>query len=560
MSDYTEYSLSELNKLLQESFVKNWDRPALSDYKGVTMYYRDVARKMAKLHIIFRELGIKKGDKIGICSRNQAHWAVAYMAIMTYGCVLVPILHEFKPTNIEFIVTHSDCKILFAGSAVLEGISTSNMRGVKRVFCLDDFSVVYESDKEKKASYVMEHINELFGKEYPKTFDSSCLNFYSPENEDEMVMINYTSGTSGFSKGVMIPYRSLMSNVLFAWKVIPQMDNTCDVVSILPSAHMYGMMFEFLFEMTKGAHVHFLTRIPSPSIIVSAFENIKPKIIISVPLIIEKIYKNRLQPFLEKQGVRFLLRLPVVDKQIKQQINNSLTSSFGGNFEEVIIGGAPFNRDADKFFASMDFRVTVGYGMTECGPIISYAHWNERKVESCGYAAPRMEVRVDSTDPQNIPGEIQVRGANVMLGYYKNEQATKESFTEDGWMRTGDLGVIDADGYLYIKGRSKNMILGPSGQNIYPEEIESSINNMPYVVESLVIEDEGKLIALIFPDLEATSRDGLSSDDLNLKMKENIDIVNSEMPNYSKIAGFKLMPEEFEKTPKRSIKRYIYQK
>ncbi len=558
MRNFQDYKLSELNQLLQDSFSTNWDRPALSDYRGVTMYYRDLARKISKLHIVFREMGIKKGDKIGICSRNQAHWAVAYLATMTYGAVLVPILHEFKPANIEFIVTHSECKVLFAGSAVLEGIAVHHMPDIQTVICLDDFTIVFT--KNDKAAYAIDHVNELFGKEYPKSFNQSCLNYYAPKNEDEMAMINYTSGTSGFSKGVMIPYRALMSNVLFAEKIVPQVNNTSDVVSILPAAHMYGMMFEFLYEMTRGAHVHFLTRVPSPSIIVKAFDEIKPKIIIAVPLIIEKIYKSRLQPFLQKQGVRFLLRLPVVDKQIKQQINNSLTASFGGNFEEVIVGGAPFNKDADKFFASMDFKVTVGYGMTECAPILTYAHWNERKVESCGYAAPRMEIRIDSPNPQNIPGEIQVRGANVMLGYYKNEKATKEAFTEDGWMRTGDLGIIDNDGYLFIKGRSKNMILGPSGQNIYPEEIESSINNMPYVLESLVIDDEGKMTALIVPDMEAVAKDGISSDELMAKMQENIDIVNGEMPNYSKISGFKLMPEEFEKTPKRSIKRYIYQK
>lgn len=558
MKNFQEYKLSELNQLLQDSFSENWDRPALSDYRGVTMYYRDLARKIAKLHILFREMGIEKGDKIGICSRNQANWAVAYLATMTYGAVLVPILHEFKPTNIEFIVTHSECKVLFAGSAVLEGIAVPHMPDVQTVFCLDDFCIIYA--KEDRARYAVDHVNELFGREYPKSFDKSCLEYYVPSSEDEMVMINYTSGTSGFSKGVMLPYRALMSNVLFAETIVPQVDNTAEVVSILPAAHMYGMMFEFLYEMTRGTHVHFLTRVPSPSIIVKAFDEIKPKIIIAVPLIIEKIYKSRLQPFLQKQGVRFLLRLPVIDKQIKQQINNSLTASFGGNFEEVIIGGAPFNKDADKFFASMDFKVAVGYGMTECAPILTYAHWNERKVESCGYAAPRMEIRIDSDDPQHVPGEIQARGANVMLGYFKNEKATKEAFTEDGWMRTGDLGIIDSDGYLFIKGRSKNMILGPSGQNIYPEEIESSINNMAYVLESLVIDDDGKIIALIVPDMEAAAKDGLTTDDLMAKMKENIDLVNTEMPNYSKVSGFKLMPEEFEKTPKRSIKRYIYQK
>ncbi len=552
-----DYKLEDLNKILQQSFSENWNRPALSDYKGITLYYRDVARKIAKIHIIFKECGVKKGDTIALCSRNQANWALVYLATITYGAVIVPILHEFKASNIEHIVRHSESKILFAGSNVLEGLTIANMEGLLSVFCVDDFTVVYSKDNRVKET--IERLNELFGKSYPKTFSQDYINYYAPENEDELAMINYTSGTSGFSKGVMIPYRALMSNVLFAWKVLPQVTNESDVVSILPAAHMYGMMFEFLFEMTVGAHVHFLTRIPSPSIILKAFEEIKPKIIISVPLIIEKIYKNRLQPFLSKPGVRFLLRLPMIDKKVKGQINDTLTASFGGNFEEVIIGGAPFNKDADAFFHSMGFRYTIGYGMTECAPIISYAHWNEARVGSCGYSAPRMEIRIDSKKPTEVPGEIQVKGANTMLGYFKNEQATKEAFTEDGWMRTGDLGVLDSDGYLYIKGRSKSMILGPSGQNIYPEEIESSINNMPYVVESLVIEDEGKIVALIYPDFCAASADGLNVDMLNQKMKENIDIVNEDMPNYSKITTFKLMPEEFEKTPKRSIKRYMYQ-
>ena len=552
------YTSDSLIEIIEESFKHNWNRPALSDYKGITLYYRDVARRVAKMHIVFRESGVKQGDKIAICSKNQSNWAVVFLSCLTYGAVPVPILHEFKPSNIEHIVNHSDSMILFAGSIILEGLTLSHMPNVSTVICLDDFSLV--QTKDKAVYLAMEHLNELFGKAYPKVFGPDCISYRRESDPDEMAMINYTSGTSGFSKGVMIPYRALRSNVLFAYKVMSSVDENSNVVSILPSAHMYGMMFEFLYEMTVGAHVHFLTRLPSPSVIVKAFEEIKPKIIISVPLVIEKIYKNRLQPFLSTPGVRFLLRLPIADKKIKTQINDTLTSSFGGAFEEVIIGGAAFNKEADSFFNSIGFKYTVGYGMTECAPIIAYADWKEKRVGSCGYAAPRMQIRIDSDKPRTVPGEIQVKGDNTMLGYYKNEIATRDAFTEDGWMRTGDLGILDKDGFLYIKGRSKNMILGPSGQNIYPEEIESIINNMPYVVESLVIEDDGKMIALIYPDLEGASRDGLSTAaQIEAKMKENIAIVNEEMPNYSKISGVKIMPEEFEKTPKRSIKRYIYQ-
>ena len=512
------YNSDSVNKIIEESIKHHWNLPALSDYKGITLYYRDVARRIAKIHIVFEEVGVKRGDKIAICSRNQANWAVVFIACLTYGAVPVPILHEFKPSSVEHIVNHSDSKIFFVGSAVLEGVTLTHMPKLSATILLDDFSLV--QTKDPKGLETMEHLNELFGRKFPKSFKEDNICYEEESSRDELAMINYTSGTSGFSKGVMIPYRAILSNVLFAAEVMPQVKDGSNVVSILPTAHMYGMMFEFLYEFCVGAHVHFLTRVPSPSVIVKAFEEIKPKIIISVPLVIEKIYKNRLQPFLKTPGVRFLLRLPIADKKIKTQINDTLTNSFGGEFEEVIIGGAAFNKDADAFFNSIGFRYTVGYGMTECAPIIAYAGWKEKKVGSCGKAAPRMEIRIDSEDPQRIPGEIHVKGDNTMLGYYKNEQATKESFTDDGWMRTGDLGLVDSDGFLYIKGRSKSMILGPSGQNIYPEEIESVINNMPYVVESLVIEDDGKLVALIYPDIESAMNEGLTTQEMILaKMK-----------------------------------------
>ncbi|MEG0891253.1 MAG: AMP-binding protein [Bacteroidales bacterium] len=547
-----------LNKMFEESFKKNWDCPALSDYKGVTLHYRDVARRIEKLHIIFKICGVEKGEKIAICSRNQANWGVVFLACLTYGAVPVPILHEFKPGNIHHIVNHSDSRILFVGDVAWEGLSETEMPQLEAVIQINDFSLLYANSQQIVDT--REHLNEMFGKKYPKNFRSDDICYHKEDSGEELAMINYTSGTSGFSKGVMIPYRALLSNVLFAIEVEPHMNNTSNVVSMLPTAHMYGMMFEFLFEMAVGAHVHFLTRIPSPKIIMEAFDTIKPNIIIAVPLIIEKIYKQKLQPIINKTSVKVLLKLPVIDQKIQCKIKDELVKAFGGRFKEVIIGGAAFNREADEFFRRIAFPYTVGYGMTECAPIISYAPWNNTKLFSCGKAAPRMEIKIDSQDPRNIAGEILVKGANVMLGYYKNKEATADTFTPDGWFRTGDMGIIDYEGFLFIKGRCKNMILSSSGQNIYPEEIESVINNMPYVVESLVIYDEGQLIALIYPDVELFAKEGLSKEDITKKMEENIALVNIDMPNYSKILGVRVMPEEFEKTPKRSIKRYIYQK
>lgn len=546
-----------LNKILEESFRKNWDCAALSDFKGITLHYRDVARRIEKLHIIFNICGVERGDRIAICSRNQANWGVVFLASLTYGAVPVPILHEFKPGNVHHIVNHSDSRVLFVGDMVWENLSESEMPNLEAIIQINDFSLL--SCKREQISETRERLNEMFGKKYPKNFGPSDINYYKEESGEELAMINYTSGTSGFSKGVMIPYRALLSNVLFAQEVVPNINNTSNIVSMLPTAHMYGMMFEFLFEMTVGAHVHFLTRIPSPRIIMEAFATIKPDVIISVPLIIEKIYKQKLQPILNKTSMKVLLKLPVIDQKIQGKIKDELVKTFGGNFYEIIIGGAAFNKEADEFFNKIGFPYTVGYGMTECAPIISYAAWDKAKLFSCGKPAPRMEIRIASADPGRIPGEIQVRGANVMLGYYKNEEATAESFTTDGWMRTGDMGIIDQDGYLFIKGRCKSMILGPSGQNIYPEEIESAINNMPYVIESLVIDASGKLVALVYPDVELAGKDGLDKDALQKKMEENIAAVNVDMPNYSKISGVRLVPEEFEKTPKKSIKRYMYQ-
>jgi long-chain acyl-CoA synthetase len=542
---------------LEESFRKNWDCAALSDFKGITLHYRDVARRIEKLHIIFNICGVQKGDRIAICSRNQANWGVVFLASLTYGAVPVPILHEFKPSNVHHIVNHSESRVLFVGDMVWENLSESEMPNLDAIILINDFSLV--SAKSEQITDARERLNEMFGKKYPKNFGPEDINYHKEESGEELAMINYTSGTSGFSKGVMIPYRALLSNVLFAIEVMPKINNKSNVVSMLPSAHMYGMMFEFLFEMAVGAHVHFLTRIPSPRIIMEAFATVKPDVIISVPLIIEKIYKQKLQPILNKTSMKVLLQLPFIDQMLHDKIKGELVNVFGGNFQEIIIGGAAFNREADEFFNKIGFPYTVGYGMTECGPIISYAPWNNTKLFSCGKPAPRMEVRIASADPGKIPGEIQVRGANVMLGYFKNEEATAESFTTDGWMRTGDMGIIDEDGYLFIKGRCKSMILGPSGQNIYPEEIESVINNMPYVIESLVVENNGKLMALVYPDMDRAGKEGLDKNAILKKMEENIAAVNVDMPNYSKITGVRVVPEEFEKTPKKSIKRYMYQ-
>ena len=546
-----------LNKILEESFRKHWDCPALSDFKGVTLLYRDVARRIEKLHIIFNICGVEKGDRIAICSRNQANWGVVFLASLTYGAVPVPILHEFKPGNVHHIVNHSDSRVLFVGDMVWENLSESEMPNLEAIIQINDFSLLMS--KREQITDTRERLNEMFGKKYPKSFGSGDINYHKEESGEELAMINYTSGTSGFSKGVMIPYRALLSNVLFAQEVVPNVNCKSNIVSMLPTAHMYGMMFEFLFEMTVGAHVHFLTRVPSPRIIMEAFAAIKPDVIISVPLIIEKIYKQKLQPILNKTSMKVLLKLPIIDQMLQEKIKEELVKTFGGNFYEIIIGGAAFNKEADEFFNRIGFPYTVGYGMTECAPIISYAAWDKAKLFSCGKPAPRMEVRIASSDPRNVPGEIQVKGANVMLGYYKNEEATAESFTEDGWMRTGDMGIIDEDGYLFIKGRCKSMLLGPSGQNIYPEEIESVINSMPYVIESLVVDSNGKLVALVYPDMELAGKEGLDKNDILKKMEENIAAVNAEMPNYSKIAAVRVVPEEFEKTPKKSIKRYMYQ-
>ena len=536
--------------------MKNWDRPALTNYQGMTLAYRDVARRIAKLHIAFEQCGLQKGDKVAICSRNQANWGVSFLAAITYGAVAVPILHEFKPGNIHYLVNHSEARVLFVDEVIWEGLQPDEMPGLAVVVQINTFKFLHSASGE--LAQVREHLNEEFGHRYPDNFEPENINYYE-DSAEELAIINYTSGTSGFSKGVMLPYRSIYSNIQFAREQAePQLKPGMQCVAMLPSAHMYGMMFEFLFEITIGMHVHFLSRVPSPKIIMQALGEVHPDIIIAVPLVMEKVYKSKLKPMIDK--TKYYRRIPVVDKVIERKFCTELTTAFGGTFEEVILGGAAFNPEVEKFLHEIGFHYTVGYGMTECGPIICYAHWDKVKVGSAGKAALNMEIRIDSADPVNIPGEVQVKGPNVCLGYFKNPDATENSFTKDGWFRTGDMGVIDKDGYLFLRGRSKCMVLGPSGQNIYPEEVEATINNFNYVVDSLVIEDDGGLTALIYPDWHQGDLDGYTRSDFKKHLMGMLPAINDELPKYAQIKKIELMPEDFERTPKKSIKRYLYQR
>ncbi len=548
---------TSVNKLYQEAFKKNWDRPAISNYQGITLHYRDVASRIEKMHIMFEECGLQRGDKIAICSRNQANWAVAFLSAMTYGAVPVPLLHEFKSSNIHHLVNHSEAKVLFVDDVIWEGLSETEMPDLHAIIQVNTFKLLYA--KYERIIEVRERLNELFGKKFPAEFTPDDINYYE-DSADELAIINYTSGTSGFSKGVMIPYRAIRSNIEFASKALPGLDSTKSVVSMLPSAHMYGLMFELLYELSVGAHVHFLSRVPSPKIIMKALAEVKPYVIIAVPLVIEKIYKTKVKPILEKEGIKVLMKLPVLNQVVMNKIKTELVNAFGGEFYEVIIGGAAFNKEVEAFFKKIGFPFTVGYGMTECAPIITYDDWSEEKLYSCGKAAPNMQVRIDSHEPGQVPGEIQVKGDNVFLGYFKNDAATAEVLTDDGWFRTGDMGILDADGSLFIKGRTKCMILGPSGQNIYPEEVETVINSQQYVVDSLVVEDDGGLTALIFPDFQQGARDGMNQDAFVKYIEGTLSDLNRELPNYAKLKKIEVMSEDFERTPKKSIKRYLYQR
>ena len=549
--------IPSFNALIEKSIIDHWDMDALTDYKGATLQYHDVARKIEKLHIMFENSGVVKGDKIALCGRNSANWAVAFLATLTYGAIAVPILHEFMADQIHNIVNHSDAKLLFVGDVVATQVDATKMPGLEGIIYIPDYSLVVS--RTDKLTYAREHLNEMFGIKYPKYFRKNHVSYYKEENPEELAMINYTSGTTGFSKGVMIPYRALWGNADFAENVLGKKIKPGDsIISIPPMAHMYGMAFEFIFEFIKGCHIFYLTRIPSPAIIAEAFGRIKPAVIIAVPLVIEKIIRKKVFPKIQNNRMRMLLHMPVISKKVKEKICDQVSNAFGGNFYEVIIGGAAFNQEVESFLHSVGFRYTVGYGATECAPIICYEDYKHFVPGSCGKAALHMMVRIDSPDPENVPGEILAKGPNVMLGYYKNEEATKQTIDENGWYHTGDLGTMDGDGNVFIKGRSKNMLLGASGQNIYPEEIEDKLNSLALVAESVVVQKGDKLIALVHPDYDEAQTLNLGNNELADIMEQNRQELNSMIPAYSKVSEIRIHEEEFEKTPKKSIKRFLY--
>ena len=551
METYTDFV-----DLIAESLKTNWDLDALTDYQGITLQYKDVARKIEKLHILFENAGVAKGDKIALCGRNSAHWATAFIATLTYGAVAVPILHEFKAQQVHDIVNHSEAKILFVGDMVWPELDATAMPHLEGIINIPDYSLLLS--RSELLTNARERLNELFGKKYPKYFRKEHISYPHTPDPNALAMINYTSGTTSNSKGVMIPFRALWSNYQFAIEVLGHQVKKGDHnISMLPLAHMYGMAFEFIFEFLHGCHVFYLTRIPSPKIVLKAFGEIKPTIIISVPLIIEKIIKKNVLPKLQTPSMKVLLKLPFISGRILDKVREGLISAFGGNFYEIIVGGAAFNSEVEDLLNKIHFPYTVGYGATECAPIIAYEDWQKFHKGSCGKAAPRMEIKIDSDDPQHTVGEILTRGDNVMLGYYKNDEATRTTVV-DGWYHTGDLGVIDAEGNLYIRGRSKNMLLGASGQNIYPEEIEDKINTLPYVNESIVVQRGEKLVALIYPDYDEAKRDGLNENGLRAAMEQNRKDINTMVASYERISAIEIYETEFEKTPKRSIKRFLY--
>lgn len=553
METYTDFI-----GLIQESLRNNWDLDALTDYQGVTLQYKDVARKIEKLHILFENAGVVKGDKIALCGRNSANWATAFLATLTYGAVAVPILHEFKAQQVHDIVNHSEAKILFVGDMVWPELNADEMPHLEGIINIPDYSLLLS--RTELLTQARERLNELFGRKYPKFFRKEHVDYANSAAADgeALALINYTSGTTSNSKGVMIPFRALWSNYQFAMEVLAKQVKRGDsVISMLPLAHMYGMAFEFIFEFIHGCHVYYLTRIPSPKIVLKAFADIKPVIVISVPLIIEKIIKKNVLPKLQTPSMKILLKLPYISGRVLDKVRQHLIEAFGGNFYEIIIGGAAFNSEVEDLLNKIHFPYTVGYGATECAPILAYEDWHDFKKGSCGKCAPRMELKIDSSDPQHVAGEILARGTNVMLGYFKNDEATKTTLV-DGWYHTGDLGTMDAEGNLFIRGRSKNMLLGASGQNIYPEEIEDKLNTLPYVNESIVVQRGEKLYALIYPDYDEAQRDGLDENGLRLAMEQNRKDLNAMVAAYERISGIELYKTEFEKTPKRSIKRFLY--
>ena len=549
--------MTSFNEIIEKCIIDNWDLDALTDYKGITLQYHDVARKIEKLHIMFENSGVQRGDKIALCGRNSAHWAVAFLATLTYGAVAVPILHEFTPEQIHNIVNHSESKILFVGDIVGTQVDATKMPSLEGIINIPDYSLALS--RTDKLTYAREHLNELYGRKFPKYFRREHVKYYHEQRPDELALINYTSGTTGFSKGVMIPYRALWGNYDFAVHVLGKVINRGDrVISILPMAHMYGMAFEFIFEFLYGCHIYYLTRIPSPAIIAQAFAEVRPQIIIAVPLIIEKIIRKKVFPKIQSGKVRLLRNIPIINKKVEEKICDQVKQAFGGRFYEIIIGGAAFNQEVEQFLHRINFPYTVGYGATECAPIICYSDYQTFVPGSCGRAVIHMEVKIDSPDPANVPGEILARGTNVMLGYYKNEEATRQTIDNEGWYHTGDLGTMDAYGNVFIKGRSKNMLLGASGQNIYPEEIEDKLNSLPLVVESVVVQRETKLVGLVYPDYDEANALGLSTSDIEAQMQQNLQDLNLVQPAYCKLAAIEIQEKEFEKTPKKSIKRYLY--
>ena len=549
--------MTSFNEIIEKCIIDNWDLDALTDYKGITLQYHDVARKIEKLHIMFENSGVQRGDKIALCGRNSAHWAVAFLATLTYGAVAVPILHEFTPEQIHNIVNHSESKILFVGDIVGTQVDATKMPSLEGIIKIPDYSLALS--RTDKLTYAREHLNELYGRKFPKYFRREHVKYYHEQRPDELALINYTSGTTGFSKGVMIPYRALWGNYDFAVHVLGKVINRGDrVISILPMAHMYGMAFEFIFEFLYGCHIYYLTRIPSPAIIAQAFAEVRPQIIIAVPLVIEKIIRKKVFPKIQSGKVRLLRNIPIINKKVEEKICDQVKQAFGGRFYEIIIGGAAFNQEVEQFLHRINFPYTVGYGATECAPIICYSDYQTFVPGSCGRAVIHMEVKIDSPDPANVPGEILARGTNVMLGYYKNEEATRQTIDNEGWYHTGDLGTMDAYGNVFIKGRSKNMLLGASGQNIYPEEIEDKLNSLPLVVESVVVQRDTKLVGLVYPDYEEAKNLGFATSDIETQMQQNLQDLNLVQPAYCKLAAIEIQEKEFEKTPKKSIKRYLY--
>lgn len=540
---------------IQASIRENWEYLALTDFKGASFQYRDVARKIAKLHLLFEHAGLKKGDRIAFCGRNSAQWSIAMLASLSYGTVAVPILHDFKPDNVHHLVNHCEARLFFVDSTIWENLDHETIPAIEGAIQISDYSLLFS--RNKKLTEARGELNRLFGEKYPDRFLPENVE-YPVDAPDQLAVINYTSGSTGFSKGVMLTYGNLWSNIQYCIDHLTFLHPGDGVVCMLPLAHMYGLMVEMLHTFVKGCHIYFLTRTPSPKIIMEAFAQVRPKLIVAVPLIIEKIIKTRVFPMLDKPLMRLLMHVPFVDDRLLAKIKEKLEATFGGQLRELIIGGAGLNKDVETFLRRIRFPFTVGYGMTECAPLIAYAPWDQQRAASCGRIVDRMEMRIESPDPHSVPGVLWVKGDNVMKGYYKNPEATKSVF-KDGWMSTGDICSVDHDGYLYIRGRDKSMILGPSGQNIYPEEIEQILNNLPYVAESLIVEKDGKLVALVYPDIENATKQGISMSQLELMMRDNITKLNSELPAYSQVADLKIFQEEFEKTPKRSIKRYLYQ-